>query len=88
MWRSQARFLRDVRRHPGGVQRAARDPAGGTLHTKLEMQPAETVIATTVGIRGNFEAVVARDVAIGLNPGVIIGLRGEQADSSSVLARA
>jgi hypothetical protein len=52
------------------------------------MQPAETVIATTVGIRGNFEAVVARDVAIGLNPGVIIGLRGEQADSFSVLARA
>ena len=55
----------------------------GTLHTKLGTQLSEADIATTFGVSANLEGFLGRYVAVGLSPGVVLGLKDTGAMSSS-----
>ena len=55
----------------------------GTLHSKLSGQPTEADIATTFGVNANVEGFLGPYVAVGLNPGVVLGLKDSGAMTSS-----
>jgi len=54
----------------------------GSLRAKLDTQALEGDTVTAYGVSGSFEYIVAPGVALGVNPGVVLGLKGP-ADTTS-----
>jgi hypothetical protein len=55
----------------------------GTLHTNENMQPLEADISTAFGVSANVEAILPPYIAIGVNPGVVLGLKSGAAMASA-----
>ena len=55
----------------------------GSLHTKADMKSLEADVSTAFGVSANLEAILPPYIAIGVNPGVVLGLK-----SGAVMASA
>jgi len=55
----------------------------GTLHSKVDMQSIEADAATAFGVSANVEAILPPYFAIGINPGLVLGLKSGGAMASA-----
>jgi len=55
----------------------------GAVHTKVNDQSTDLAVGTSYGVSGNLEILPLPNLAIGLNPGVTFGLKGDMATAAA-----